>query len=129
MSQVHLDVVLMLVNIVDVMMKKTSITTAESFPIKQHINCNTLYVVYVVQCNEYSLKHVGCTICTMKIHIGEHYCGTNNANSYLLSLASKHYKDVHKGNIAGCSFCGIEKIVKPIREDDSHSLLLEWEVW
>lgn len=63
----------------------------------------------------------------MKIHIGEYYCGTNNANAYQLSLVSKHFRDVHKENIARFSFHGIEKIVKPIREDDSHRLLLEWE--
>lgn len=96
----------------------TSVNNNKHYLIDSYINCNTKNVVYLATCTLCQLQYVGCTSTPLKIRIRRHLSDIRNINSVNVSGISRHFKQVHKGEITGFSFCGIEQIFPDIRGGD-----------
>lgn len=107
----------------------TSFTTNKTYAIKQYINCSSKSVVYVIQCSACNLQYVGCTIRPLRVRISEHVNDTTNTNAKNILNVSKHFREVHHGNLHTFSFLGAEQVKKPPRGGDTHHILLKREVW
>lgn len=94
--------------------------------IYSHIYCNSRHVVYLAQCVccQY-VQYVGCTVNNLKTRIRRHVSDICNNSSHNISNLSKNNFEKHKGDITSFRFCGIEKVLRPIRGGDHRLKLLD----
>lgn len=89
-----------------------SLTTGKTLKMNQYVNCNTTSVVYFIKCKSCKLQYVECAKHPLRIRISEHYNDTNNHNARNISNVSRHFRDIHKGNLIFFCFFGIEQVKK-----------------
>ena len=103
-----------------------SCSSGRNFFIKQYINCNTKFVVYVITCNICNVQYVGRTIRRLRDRLSDHlYDIDKNHNTNV----ARHWNNVHDKNISSLSIQGIERIVCPVRGGDRFKLLCKREVY
>ena len=107
----------------------TSTANDKKFLLRQYINCNTTFVVYVITCRDCNLQYVGCTTNELNVRIRKHLSDIPHAASRNVSAASLHFAAVHKGNTSGFSAQGIEVVTAPIRGGNRRQKLLSRETY
>ena len=83
--------------------------TQLEYPIKQLITCDTIGVVYMLEC-ECGLQYVGRTSRALHVRVGEHI--SNIKRGIRSHSVSKHFRQCHQRNPKGLKFWGIEKVTK-----------------
>ncbi|XP_053568734.1 usherin [Bombina bombina] len=78
----------------------------KSFKIKEYINCNTSYVIYLLTCKLCNIKYVGQTTRTLKTRILEHLRSIGDENSD--TPVALHFKNEHNGNKSLLSFQAVQ---------------------
>lgn len=85
----------------------TASVTNKQYNIKQFITCNTVGVVYMLEC-ECGLQYIGRTSRPMGVRIAEH---VNNIKKGLITHSvSKHFRRYHDRNPRHLKFWGIERV-------------------
>lgn len=101
---------------------------AKSFSITSFLNCESKYIVYVIQCMECNLCYVGCTIRNIKICISEHLSAISKSQLHH-SGAVAHFLSVHGGETSTFAFYGVETVPKPLEGGDWWKALLSHEAF
>lgn len=83
--------------------------------ILSYINCNTKFVVYLITCQEYRVQYVGCTTTPLKVRIRRHLSDSHNPLALNISSVSRHFAQIHKGDITSFTFSGIESVSRHVR--------------
>lgn len=107
----------------------TSCNTGESHQVRQYINCNTRYVVYLITCKVCNIQYVGCTTTALKTRIKRHLSDVNRTLAVGLSMVSRHCQQIHGGSTSSIIFSGIEKVSRPLRGSDLRKKLLNRETF
>lgn len=76
----------------------------KTYSIRQYIHCNSKHIVYAIECDKCKIQYVGCTINQQKICIRRHLIDTQKSEAVNLSNASRHFCDVHGGNVSNFVF-------------------------
>ena len=87
-----------------------SCSNGRDFKIKEFINCNTKYVVYVITCNSCHVQYVGRTIRRLRDRLSLYDIEKDHNTN-----VAKHWNNVHDKNISSLSIQGMERIVCPAR--------------
>ncbi|XP_053571558.1 uncharacterized protein LOC128661312 [Bombina bombina] len=82
----------------------------KSFHIKEYINCNTSYVIYLLTCKQCNIKYVGQTTRPLKTRFLEHLRSISDEDSD--APVALHFKSEHNGNSKLLCFQGIEHMKK-----------------
>lgn len=94
----------------------TSVTNKD-YSIQQLITCNTVGVVYMLEC-DCGLQYIGRTSRPLHVRIGEH---VNNIKKDLKTQnISSHFKFFHYQDPRGLGFWGIERVTKHWRGEILH---------
>lgn len=117
---------------VNLLKKKTTIfpinAASESYNINSFINCDTSHVVYIIQCREWNLCNIGCTIRKIKLRIAEHFSAIDKHHIHH-SGETSHFIQAHEGNVISFSYYAIEHVAKPTRGGDWRKVLLVREAY
>lgn len=106
-----------------------NIDQSKTFKIQSFINCNTSYVVYIIQCTLCNLIYVGCTKRNLKKRISEHLADILHQRTNV-SGAARHFIDVHHGSTGTFKFFGIQKVFRPRRGSNwEHKLHNREALW
>lgn len=85
--------------------------TNKDYRINEHIMCDSTFVVYTITCTICKLTYVGSTIRMFKIRLGEHISDiTHKREHRSLSNLSRHFLDVHKGDLTGLKAIPVQMI-------------------
>ncbi|XP_056390398.1 uncharacterized protein LOC130284250 [Hyla sarda] len=87
----------------------TSCHTGATHKIKDYINCNSKYVVYVATCLACCVQYVGCTSNSLKTRFRKHVSDIDN-NSVGVSMLTRHFRDNHAGDPKHLRVAGMEKV-------------------
>lgn len=104
-----------------------SFATGKHFPIKQYINCNSHWIIYLISCNICKIQYVGCTQQKLKERFRRHISDIPSAGSKFVSAVSKHCYVQHHGSSASLQIHGIERIKPAARGGDMRKKLLNRE--
>ncbi|MEE6523917.1 hypothetical protein FKM82_023041 [Ascaphus truei] len=102
----------------------TSYTTKKVYNIKQHLNCRTNFVIYLIECS-CGLQYVGKTIRPLKIRILEHI--GNIRRKLTTHSVSNHFLLKHNSDPIGLTFKAIEQVMPHWRGGNRHSALIKRE--
>lgn len=100
-----------------------------SYPIKQMINCNTTFVVYMMICEICNLKYIGSTIRKVKTRFLEHVNNIQNPAFRNVSNIAKHFIETHNSETCSLKIIGIERIKNPPRGGDREAILRDREAY
>lgn len=87
-----------------------SIVTNKQYSVKQYINCNTTYVVYLITCSACSTQYVGSTTCSLKTRVRRHLSDVNSLNFNQISSVSSHCIQFHDRKTDTLKIQGIDQI-------------------
>lgn len=92
-----------------------SVQTQQFFSIQTFINCSTAHLVYLITCKDCMLQYVGSTIRTLCTRIEEHLNDIKQINNFdrSMSNASKHFRNIHQGDVSSFLVQAIENVKKP----------------
>ncbi|XP_066446889.1 uncharacterized protein [Eleutherodactylus coqui] len=107
----------------------SSYRTEKKYEISQRIGCNSSYVVYLISCTSCRLQYVGCTIGKLKGRIFKHISDASNKLARSPSAVSKHFFEVHEGNLCTLEFRGILIVEEPSRRETRQQLLRNQEAF
>lgn len=79
------------------------------------MSCN---IIYCINCTSCQIRYVGCTARRKKTRIREHVYGAVNSDAKNISNVSKHFCDIHTGNVFTLKVVGIERVSNPLRGGD-----------
>lgn len=96
----------------------SSAVTGRKYNINKYINCNTLYVVYLITCQVCKLQYVISTKCDLKTRICRHLSDANCAFVQQVSAGSLYCSVIHGCSTSSLSVQGIEKVSHPPRGGD-----------
>lgn len=96
----------------------TSTNTGLIYNVKQYINCNTTFVVYLITCHTCNTQYVGSTMCKLKDRFRRHLSDVNSFQFAQISAVSQHCIEVHGRNVSTLSVQGIERVTRPDRGGD-----------
>lgn len=99
------------------------------YPIKQFINCNSTYVIYVIYCSICHKFYIGSTIRKLKVQILEHLIDIETISNRNFSGESKHFIEEHQRQTLSFSFHGLERILPPHRGGDLEIKLRDREAY
>lgn len=88
--------------------------------INSFLNCNSTHIVYMIKSKECNLQYIGNTIRKLKVrkreHIHEAQTGENFSRN--ISNVSKHFRDIHHGDITHLEAVGMERVTRPFMGGD-----------
>lgn len=95
----------------------SSYSYESNFRVYALTNCNTTHVVYLVDCTQCMLQYIGFTIRKAKVRLSEHIAATRKTTDIrrAISGVSRHFRDVHEGDLSDMSVTITERVCKPPR--------------
>lgn len=102
---------------------------ATSFNIKSYINCNSVGVVYVIECTKCDLLYVGNTTRKLKTRVMEHLNYIVNPTYTNISNVARHFIQEHNRSTEFFCTYGIENVRVPKRGGSVNKILLQREAF
>ncbi|XP_053545365.1 uncharacterized protein LOC128636363 [Bombina bombina] len=98
-----------------------SATSSEVFETRGCVKCSNKFVVYLVECTLCCRQYVGRTTREVGFRIKEHLAHISHDRA--VSALSRHFLDVHSGNVGSFRWQAIEQIMRPPRGGDAFQIL------
>ncbi|OCT81036.1 hypothetical protein XELAEV_18027850mg [Xenopus laevis] len=105
-----------------------SSSTGRAFDVNSYINCNTKFVVYLLNCSKCEIQYVGCITRSLKCRMREHINQITSGSESTV-VVSRHFLECGRSDITKLKIQGIEKNEPSVRGGDLTAKLFHREAF